>query len=63
MKTKMSQTSQEGAGSIKVDPELLKQIDTVAAGEEPVDAVFMLRPDDPAQISASPDRAQSRRLK
>lgn len=43
---------------VKTDPELLKQINTVAAEEKPVEAVFMLRPDKAAQIAASPERTE-----
>jgi hypothetical protein len=42
---------------IKVDPKLRKQIET-AADDEPVEAVLMLRPDDPAQVAASPERTE-----
>jgi hypothetical protein len=58
MKTKARPAGREGKNRIKIDPELLKQIDAVAAGGEPVGAVVMLRPDAPAQISASANRAE-----
>ncbi|HEX5705973.1 MAG TPA: hypothetical protein VFX96_01660 [Pyrinomonadaceae bacterium] len=38
----------------KIDPHLLAQLDRVAAGEEPVEAVFMLRPAARAQVAAVP---------
>jgi hypothetical protein len=58
MRTKRSPAEQEGKRQAKVDSELLKQIDTVAAGDDPVEAIFMLRPDDPTQIAASPERTE-----
>lgn len=58
MKPKARSAPRERKGHIKIDPELLKQITSVAASQEPVDAYLTLRPDDPAQISASADRAE-----
>ncbi len=55
MITKRSLTETEKKTQVKIDPELLKQINTVAADNEPVEAVFMLRPDDPMQIAAPPE--------
>jgi hypothetical protein len=40
----------------KIDPELLRQLDTVAASDQPVEAVVRLRPDNPAEIVPSPER-------
>src|SRR5215207_2407910 len=58
MRVKRSLAEPESKRQVKVDPELLKQIDTVAADDDPVEAVFMLRPDDPMQIAASPERTE-----
>jgi hypothetical protein len=58
MKAKARSAPRERKSRIKIDPELLKQINTVAAGQEPIDAYLTLRPDDPAQVSASADRAE-----
>lgn len=58
MKPKARSAPRERKSHVKVDPELLKQITKVAASQEPVDAYLTLRPDDPAQISASADRAE-----
>jgi hypothetical protein len=40
----------------KIDPELLRQLDTVAASDQPIEAVVRLRPDNPAEIVPSPER-------
>lgn len=58
MKSKTSSASKEQKSNTKVDPALRKQVERVAADEEPVNAVLMLRPDKASQVSASPDRAE-----
>jgi len=40
----------------KIDPELLRQLDPVAASDQPIEAVVRLRPDNPADIVPSPER-------
>lgn len=44
--------------STKIDPTLLGQLNSVAAGDEPVEAVVRLRPDRPGEIVPSPERTQ-----
>jgi hypothetical protein len=58
MKTKMGAAQPEGTPPTKIDPVLLQQINAVATDAAPVEAVIMLRPDDPAQIAAPPNRAE-----
>jgi hypothetical protein len=58
MKTKTSLADKEIEKQVKVDPELVKQINNVAADDESVEAIFMLRPDDPKQIAAPPERTE-----
>ncbi len=58
MKDKARSALGGGKNCIKIDPELLKQINSVADSQEPVEAYVMLRPDDPAQVSASANRAE-----
>ena len=41
--------------SRKIDPELLRQLNAVAADNEPVEAVVRLNPDNPAEIVPSPE--------
>ena len=41
-----------------IDPELEKQLNSAAASNEPVEAVFRLKPDDPSQIVPSPERTK-----
>lgn len=39
----------------KVDPELIRQMDTESASSHPVEAVFMLRPEDPSHVVNAPE--------
>jgi hypothetical protein len=41
--------------SAKVDPELIRQIDTGSASSDPLEAVFMLRSENPAEIVSEPE--------
>jgi len=44
--------------SRKIDPELLRQLNAVAADNETVEAVVRLNPDNPAEIVPSPERTE-----
>jgi hypothetical protein len=57
MKSKASPAKQEEARDAKVDPILLQQLNTGAASAAPLEAVIMLRPDDPSELAAPPNRA------
>jgi hypothetical protein len=41
-----------------VDPELVRQMNEVAASDKPVEAVVRLRADDPSEIVPSPERTE-----
>jgi hypothetical protein len=59
MKTKTSLPETESRKQVKVDPALLERINSVAADDEPIEAIFMLRPDDQAQIAVPPERTEA----
>ena len=42
----------------KADPELMRQLDAVAARDESVEAVFTLRPDDSSRAASGPERTE-----
>ena len=42
----------------KIDPELSRQLNGVAASDQPVEAVVRLHPDDPSEIVPSPERTE-----
>lgn len=42
----------------KIDPELQRQISGSAASDEPVEAVVVLRPEKPSEVTASPERVE-----
>src|SRR5205814_9004576 len=42
----------------KIDPELSRQLNGVAASDQPVEAVESLHPDDPSEIVPSPERTE-----
>ena len=44
--------------SQKIDPTLRSQLNAVATGDEPVEAVVRLRPERPGEIVPSPERTQ-----
>ena len=48
----------EAQVSSKIDPELLRQLDAVAADDQPVEVVVRLNPDNPSEIVPSPERTQ-----
>src|SRR5262249_48832671 len=48
----------EKMASRNIDPELLRQLNAVAADNEPVEAVVRLNPDNPAEIVPSPERTE-----
>ena len=41
---------------VKIDPELLRQLDAVSTDAELVEAVFSLRPEEPSQLVTPPER-------
>ena len=44
---------------VKIDPELLRQLEAAVSSSAPVEAVFRLRPRDPAQAAVPPDEAEA----
>ncbi|MEN3331859.1 MAG: hypothetical protein V7641_1224 [Blastocatellia bacterium] len=42
----------------RADAELVRQLEVASYGDKPVEAVFMLRPDDPSQVAPSPERME-----
>jgi hypothetical protein len=48
-----------GNPDVKIDPILLQQLDQVPARDGTIEAVFVLRPPDPAQAYLTPEQTQS----
>lgn len=48
----------EKGPNAKTDPELVRQLEIAAESKKPVEAVFILRSDDPSQIVPAPERTE-----